>query len=183
MRTLFCMLFIVLSCGNFARATTALDVSASTVSFLATGKPGLLKIRGESADGVSGNVKLEQKFVVGNFFFDLGSLKTGIALRDDHMKNKYLEIGKYPRAELKFSIAMTAAELDKRAAGSVDGELTLHGVTRKTKVNYVYNPVANKVDADFDFKISDFGIQVPSYLGVTVSENVAVTMGLTMTRK
>ena len=95
------------------------------VTFIAKGKPALISIRGEGA-GVEGVITENKEVVAGEVTFQLKSLNTGIDLRDEHMKNKYLEVEKYPTANLKLKdlkIPLQASEPFK-----FTGVMTLHGV-------------------------------------------------------
>jgi polyisoprenoid-binding protein YceI len=111
----------------------------------------------------------------------LTNLTTGIKLRDDHMKDKYLEVGKYKTAELKIDKA--ALNL-KTGAGKQQASamLTLHGSEPKP-VTIQYTVADEKKDdkpgfrVTGNFRIDDmtkFGITIPNYLGVKVQEKVDV---------
>ncbi len=151
------------------------------VKFTAVGKPGFLKIRGESKDSFpSGKVRIDKKSVSGEFSFDLKDLDTGIKLRNEHMKEKYLEVAKFPMAKLVlFPITVAEAEL-KDMKEKFSGDLNLHGVTKKVNGNYNYLAKDKKVKADFEIKVSDFNIDIPKYLGVTVSETVQVEIEMNL---
>jgi polyisoprenoid-binding protein YceI len=146
--------------------------SESKVSFQASGPAGL-KIEGTTpdltvADG-SGNVVLSVA---------LGNLTTGIGLRDKHMKEKYLEVDKYPSAVLTVS----RAALKVPAGGAsvetdVPGTLQLHGQTKPVTVHYDAKADGPGLLAHgkFHINMNEYGIQVPTYLGVTVKPDVDVT--------
>src|SRR4051812_34300287 len=76
-----------------------LGAGSGTVEFNATGRPSALVINGKGA-APKGKVAVNGTSVTGSANFDLTSLDTGINLRNDHMKNKYLEVSKYPQATL-----------------------------------------------------------------------------------
>jgi len=107
----------------------------------------------------------------------LKDLETGISLRNRHMREKYLETDKYPnavlvvpRAQLQFPAAGAGA------SGSAQGQMTIHGVTRPVTVAYNARNAGGTyaVTGSAPLNINDFGIQVPSYLGVTVKPNLTV---------
>ena len=70
---------------------------------MAIGRPAAIKILGKSK-GPSGELKIQksdQDFLVnGEAIIDLDSFETGINMRDQHMKEKYLETGKGKNAKL-----------------------------------------------------------------------------------
>lgn len=106
----------------------------------------------------------------------LDHLQTGIGLRDRHMKEKYLEVGQYPSARL--SIQRSALRIvDGSSSGAdVPATLTLHGKTRPVSVHYDAKKTGAEisVSGSFGVNMKDFGIAVPSYLGVAVKPDVEV---------
>ncbi|HMA94717.1 MAG TPA: YceI family protein [Polyangiaceae bacterium] len=138
------------------------------VTFHATG-PGGLAIEGTGTDVT---VREQDKTV--QVSVGLGALKTGIDLRDRHMKEKYLETPKYPRAEL----TVARSKLALPGEGDADGSLTLHGVTRPVRVHYIAKGTEKEllVNGTLKLNMKEFGIQVPSYLGVTVKPDVSVNV-------
>lgn len=108
----------------------------------------------------------------------LANLTTGIGLRDHHMKEKYLEVPKYPAATL--TIARNALKFPhdgERAVAEVPGTIQLHGQTRPVTVHYEAKAAGATYDARGSFRVNmnDFGITVPVYLGVTVKPDVDVS--------
>lgn len=170
----------VASSMAFAIGTLALVAHAAltgapgqtSAKFSASG-PGGLSIVGKNTDSVAvaeeaGNVKVSVQ---------LASLDTGIGLRNRHMKEKYLETGKYPLAVLvvpRASLKTPAA--GQKVSGEASGTMTIHGKTQPVKLHYdaaneggIYRIVGTTA-----LDIRTFDINVPSYLGVTVKPNVDV---------
>lgn len=157
-------------------AAIPLATSGGEINFTATGKPGFLKINGKANSGLlANNLKLENGSASGDFEFSLKQLDTGIDLRNEHMKNKYLEIGKYPSAKLTLKpVAFSDAEFKSDVKKSFNGTLTLHGVTKDVSGNFEYSAKTKNISANFNIKVSDFNIDIPKYMGIVVSENVEV---------
>jgi len=114
----------------------------------------------------------------------LKNLTTGIALRDDHMRNKYLQIGSYPNAELtvdRSTLHLPAG--DGNASGDASGTMAIHGKTKN--VTFHYNLAKSSgtlhVGGTTKLNIQDYGIDVPSYLGVTVKPDIDVEVQFTAT--
>ena len=153
-----------------ADAKLAASGSAS-VSFAATGPAGM-RIVGSSSDlSVADDA---QNITV---TVPLGNLKTGVDLRDQHMRDKYLEVPKYPNAELvvaKSAIKIPAPGGD--SSGDAHGTMKLHGKTKDVSFHYVARKDggAMKVGGTVRIDMRDYGISVPSYLGVTVKPEVDV---------
>lgn len=137
------------------------------VAFKAVG-PGGLGIEGKGTDV---SVKEQGDVIVATV--GLGSLKTGIDLRDSHMKEKYLETQKYPSAVF----TVDRAKVQSPGEGDVEGKLQLHGVTKNVKVHYkaTGSDKESTVTGTAHVNMKDFRIEVPSYLGVTVKPDVTVT--------
>lgn len=151
----------------------------SAVHFLAVGRPSMLKIHGTSTEGPKGNLKLEGSKLLGEVSVAVSKLDTGIALRTEHMKEKYLEEKKYPEAKLTvldaavepaFATTLTNKEAPFR------GKLALHG--KEKEVSGTFQAENGKLTAKFPVNLTDFAIEVPKYLGVTVAEQVDVDVEL-----
>jgi predicted outer membrane repeat protein len=150
-----------------ALAHAKLSGSGGEVSFTAVG-PGGLKIVGNTSQI---NVKEDGANVVVSV--PLSNVDTGISLRNKHMKEKYLEVDKYPNAELTVARASV-----KEGSGTAQGTLKIHGQTKP--VSFSYNASKNgsafAVTGSMRVNIKDYGIDVPSYLGVTVKPDVDVAV-------
>ena len=73
--------------------------AAGSVTFQAIGRPAAIKING-TGDAPKGQLTVKDQTLSGVLTFNLSSLKTGIDLRDRHMKEKYLQVDQYPEAHL-----------------------------------------------------------------------------------
>lgn len=107
----------------------------------------------------------------------LANLRTGIGLRDRHMKEKYLQVDRYPDAEL--SVAHSGLRFPAKGAtlqAAAIGRLTLHGVARNVHFRYEAKNSGSvySVQGLLHLNMHDYGIRVPSYLGITVKPNVDV---------
>jgi polyisoprenoid-binding protein YceI len=159
-----------------AFVTTALraeitGASESRVAFDAAGPAGF-KIEGTTPDLTISETNGNVLITVG-----LAKLTTGIELRDHHMREKYLEVGKFPTTVL--SVARSALKLPGVGAqidADVPGQLTLHGQTRAVTVHYSAkgDGATFPTQGRFRINMNDFGIIVPSYLGVTVKPDIDV---------
>lgn len=169
--SIFTLLFVFSS-----SLASAMAVKTGEIQFTAIGNPGFLKIKGKSKDTFpKGILKWSDQGLSGEFQFSLEGLKTGIELRDEHMKEKYLEIKKFPMAILDLDpMKIDPEKLDESHDGNFQGNLSLHGVSKKVSGKYKYDSNEKKIAAEFEIKVSDFGIEIPSYLGITVGEKVNI---------
>ena len=164
-----------------AAKPSQLDLSKgeSRVEFVAIGKPSAIKIKGTGGP-MQGLVKVADSGVTGTLNFDLNSLDTGIALRNEHMKVKYLQTSQNPTAQLtltRVALPLGWSEKKERVEGAdFEGKLKLHGVEKPVvgKISVLPEGTMMGGSAEFKIKISDFGIDVPSYAGITVTDEVQI---------
>jgi hypothetical protein len=168
MRYVLAFLFLFQAGGALAGE----KIKSGEVNFLAKGNPGFMKIEGQSSKGLSG--ELDSAGGIGSFSFDLTAIETGIELRDEHMKEKYLEVKKHPRATLVLKSIEGFTGVGAKSKGTFTGILTLHGVSNE--VSGTYEMGERKLLAKFPLKISDYKIDVPSWMGVTVADSVDITV-------
>jgi polyisoprenoid-binding protein YceI len=140
--------------------------------FVAVG-PGGIKMEGKTSELEVKDLRKTLTVVV-----PLTHLSTGIDLRDSHMKEKYLETGKYPTAELK--VPRADLKLHKGGEGvqsEIKATLRLHGQEKPVTVKYQAKPVPGgyEIVGSFRLNMTEYGIAVPEYLGVTVKPDVEIT--------
>jgi polyisoprenoid-binding protein YceI len=151
------------------------------VEFLAVGKPAMIKIVGEGP-GPQGDLKIVDDKLQGTLSIDMTKLTTKINLRDDHMKNKYLEVGKYPTAEIIFKDQpFKLSELSTEGSEKpFSADLKLHGITKpvsgKIKLSQSQTNVSGV--ATFKITVTDYLDTLPSYAGIKVADEVEVTVDL-----
>jgi polyisoprenoid-binding protein YceI len=123
----------------------------------------------------------------GNLAVDLRTLDTGIDLRNDHLREKYLEVDKgagYDQAVLS-DVELQGLNPDApQGKGTFSGSLMLHGV-KKTVTGSVEVRAAGtglRVRASFPVNLPDYNIDKPRYLGVGVKDTVQVTVTFTATQ-
>ncbi len=113
---------------------------------------------------------------------DLAKLETGIGLRDEHMKDKYLEIR---RSETFATARIEDIRIERAEEGSVpfQGKLTVHGeqheISGTADLQRQQRDGALRVRTRFPISIAAFGIQPPRYLGVGVRDQVQVQVQFT----
>lgn len=104
----------------------------------------------------------------GTFTVDLTKLDTGVDLRNSHMRDKYLEVKKYPTARMRLEPIKFGAEKFK-------GFLTLHGKELPI-VGKVHKATKDELRASFSVRITDFGIDKPGYKGIVIGETVNISV-------
>jgi polyisoprenoid-binding protein YceI len=115
----------------------------------------------------------------GEFVVNLATLDTGIALRNEHMRERYLETGRGPAFAQAVLSGIDMTGLDVAALegrGSFTGVLRLHGRTRPVagRVELRRTGASVHVTAVFPVRLAQFDIATPRYLGVGVRDEVTV---------
>ena len=123
----------------------------------------------------------------GSLAVDLRTLDTGIGLRNEHLRENYLEVTKGPGFD-----TATLSEIDLKGfnpdapagKGSFTGALTLHGVTKPVTgaVDVRQSGAGLRVKAAFPVNLADYSIRKPRYLGVGVKDTVTVEGAFAVTR-
>jgi hypothetical protein len=119
----------------------------------------------------------------GDLSVDLRTLDTGISLRNEHLRNKYLEVGRgegFDRAVLS-EIRLGDAEPGSLAGRTAfTGSFLLHGTAKPIAGQATVRREGRSVgvEASFTVTIAAFGIEEPRYLGVGVRDQVTVKVSL-----
>jgi polyisoprenoid-binding protein YceI len=157
-----------------------LDKFNSEVTFSATGKPSLIKINGEKGK-LSGNLIFRGSEVSGKLKVLLENISTGISLRDDHMKNKYLNVKDYPEATLTIQKIILPSDPFLSSLKLVqvpfDGILTIKGVESPVKGTFDLNSEAGKqidIVAKVSTMLTNHKVDIPSYMGIKVADDVQI---------
>lgn len=175
------MLKILLLLLPVSWSTVQVDLAKqeSAVEFFAVGKPSLLRINGTGGKLI-GNLELEKNQIKGRFKVNLDEFTTGIELRDRHMKEKYLETAKYSEAWIEIEkIELPEDFLNVKKVYSAvpfQGRMSLHGVEKPIKGVADIDTTKDlpSVSTEFKVLVSDFKIDVPTYLGIKVADEVTV---------
>ena len=169
--------------ATLAPRETALQLvlDKGSVEFVAVGWPSALRIRGKGEE-LTGSLAVTERGIEGEVVFSLDCLDTGIALRNRHMREEYLETARFPRAVFRpTTVAVKQLTRTSTFDGEqvpFEGELELHGVTRPVHglARVTREASRVKVDATFEVRTLDFQIPIPRYMGITVAEDVKVTV-------
>jgi polyisoprenoid-binding protein YceI len=176
---------LILGFGRIVLAAPMIKTmpTSSHLEFSVVGKPAMIRIKGEGM-GVTGKSEIVDHNLTGEFRYSLKELTTGIELRDRHMKEKYLEVEKFPEAIVKIE-KMELQDISKAQDFKFDGKLTLHGVTKSVSGIGSFDGLGQdkRTKAEFKIRLSDFAINIPSYVGITVAEDVHIKMELTLNKE
>ena len=114
---------------------------------------------------------------------DTASIDSGMKLRDDDMRETYLETKKYPTATFKSTGVTGAASIapGQSADLKVAGDLTLHGVTHRIVVPVhltLESPQRAHLTSKFTIRMTDYNVTVPQKLVLSVANEVDVKFDL-----
>ena len=155
---------------SLAASAKLTSVGQSDIKFLAVGPAGM-KINGKSDD-----LAVEEKDGKLVFTAALTDLKTGIGLRDKHLRG-YLKTDQHPNAKLVVDKGkLKTPDEGKTNNGNAAGQFTLNGVTKPVKFSYRARRNGNDYDVQglTQIDIRDFKVEVPCYLGVCVEPTVKI---------
>ncbi len=168
------VLLALLACAGMypsnARAKLA-HQGASSVQFTALGSMGLKMV------GTSSELAITEDAQSISLLVKLTQLDTGISLRDRHMRDKYLQVQKFPTTTLV--VPRSGLKLPAQGAtsqGNVQATLQLHGHEHPVSVQYQVqrHGTAFDVQGSLRLQMTDFDIIVPAYMGITVKPDVDV---------
>lgn len=157
-----------------ASSIAANKILSSDISFVAKGKPSFIKAKGnvllKEAD-----IKLNGNNVVGSFIVDLTTLDSGIELRDDHVKNKYIDVKKFPLAKITFNESDLQVDSSSKKVKAI---LEFHGVKKPVELTMTCekNKKIIHLSGSFSLSLTQFEVELPSFQGITAAEKVKITI-------
>ena len=146
-------------------------VGDGTASFKGVGPAGF------KIEGATSNLSLKDDGKTLTVVVNLKELNTGIELRDKHMRDKYLEVEKFPEATLAVPLdAITFAADGKSSEGSAKGTFSVHGKSKEVSFKYKMTNTGGTcaIEGEAAVNFKDFDVNVPSYMGITVKPDITV---------
>ena len=159
---------------NFAQAQNKIFTKTGRITFDATGN--LEKIQGVNkkvtcaVDKSSGAVEFAA--LMKAFQFEK-------ALMEEHFNDNYVESDKFPKATFKGRITNAQAinwSKDGKYSANVEGDLTIHGVTKKiaSKGTFVVDNGVVSAKSSISINLKDYGIEIPALVKENISEKVSI---------
>ena len=103
------------------------------------------------------------------------------ALMEEHFNENYLESDKFPKGSFKGNI-INKSEINFAKDGNytarINGEMTIHGVTKPVNIISALNIKNGKVSGSSSFKIkpADYNIQIPSLVKGKIADVIEVNV-------
>lgn len=103
------------------------------------------------------------------------------AMQDHFNEKEYMDSDRYPKAELKgniLNISTVNFTIDGTYPVTVEGTLTMHGVSNKIKLagNIIIKGTNLTTTSVFTIKLADYKIAVPTIVSKKIAEKVEVTV-------
>ena len=112
------------------------------------------------------------------FYFEvnLNTLDTGIGLRNRHMRENYLQCDQYPKATYQGKIIKILRAATNEFKVLTEGEFYCHGVKQKRRIegDVLVNGDELRIKSNFEVKLSDHQIDIPSIMFYKIDENMQV---------
>ncbi len=115
------------------------------------------------------------------------SIRFKVPLMEEHFNENYMESSKYSNSTFKGKI--NGFDFKKLVASKVaydiEGDLTIHGVTKKVKTKIYLASNGNKVAASGNFLVhaQDYGIEIPSLVKEKFAEQIKVSYNFDLDSK
>lgn len=108
-------------------------------------------------------------------------------LMEEHFNENYMESSQFPKATFKGKIVnFDASKLSsKKMEYDLEGDLTIHGVTKKvkTKIALIQNGAKLSLASALVVKAKDFNIAIPSLVKNKIAEDIAISIKLLLEPK
>lgn len=144
----------------------------------------------ENIDGTNNEVSSILNTSNGELVFTLlvKSFHFERALLEEHFNENYMESTKIPKSTFKGKITNPTAvnfAKDGNYNVTVDGDLTIHGVTQKVTAPGTITVKAGKITAvsTFKIKIKDYGIKIPTLVADKIAEVVEIKVNCVYEQK
>jgi hypothetical protein len=110
-----------------------------------------------------------------------------VPLMEEHFNENYVESDKFPKATFKGKVINFDASKvgSAKAIFDVEGDLTLHGVSKKVKAKITFVQSGEKLVATCSFKVkpADYNIKIPSVVKTKIAESVEIDFKFDLEKK
>ena len=108
-------------------------------------------------------------------------------LMEEHFNENYMESSKFTKATFKGKIVNFDASkiISKKTDFDLEGDLTIHGVTKKIKTKITLFSNAGKITATSNLivKAKDYAIEIPSLVKSKIAEDIKIGINLALENK
>jgi hypothetical protein len=105
-------------------------------------------------------------------------------LMEEHFNENYIESSVYPKATFKGKVLNLDSKklTPTKSAYDLEGDLTIHGVTKKIKTKINLSLVSGKIIAtsSFDVKPQDFKIEIPNLVKDKIAKSININFNFSL---
>jgi polyisoprenoid-binding protein YceI len=141
----------------------------------------------EDIDANNKQVNSALDISTGDFVFKvlMKSFEFEKALMQEHFNEKYIESDKFPNASFKGKVTnFKDINFTKNGTSQaiIDGELTIHGVTKKIQEKGTFQVTEGKIIGQSKFKISlkEYNVVIPSAVTNNISDLIEITVDVSL---
>jgi hypothetical protein len=111
-----------------------------------------------------------------------------VPLMEEHFNENYIESDQFPKSTFKGKVLnFDNSKLAQGKASNFDieGDLTLHGVTKKIKTKVNITPIGDKlsITSNFSVKLFDYQIKVPNLVKGKIAESAKINLKFDLEEK
>ncbi len=134
------------------------------------------------------NIEAISKSAYGVINTDNGEIQFGVSIRSfrfrkslmqEHFNENYMESDKFPAAKFKGRLT-TPIDISKDGeyAVIVNGDLEVHGVTKKRSISGTIRVLNGRMEINsvFDVKCQDHNIKIPALVFKNIAETIRITL-------
>jgi polyisoprenoid-binding protein YceI len=144
----------------------------------------------EKIEAINNQVNSALDVSTGDFVFKvlIKSFEFEKALMQEHFNENYMESGKYPNATFSGKISNYKDinfGKDGSYSATVEGNLTMHGVTKKVTEKGTIEVKGDKIIAKstFNIKPKDYNISIPGAVVAKIAEYIQVNVDATLEKR
>lgn len=104
------------------------------------------------------------------------SFKFKVPLMEEHFNENYIESSKFPKATFKGKIINYDKSKTGKTTYDLEGDMTIHGVTKKVLTKILVENKNGKVEtkSSFSVKAEDYNIKIPNLVKNKIAKNVTI---------
>ena len=159
------MKFLILCLSIFISSQLLAQENANIIKIYATMIPNSGSFVATSDKARGRLLKTEEEFTADRLSVSADSFKTENTLRDTHVSNFLSGGSEHPHPRIDIINL-------KGKQNTATATIVINGVSKELKLEYAEK--ADHVEVTFNLNTKDFKLETPSFLGVSVSEDVKV---------
>jgi len=108
------------------------------------------------------------------------------ALMEEHFNENYMDSNAYPKATFNGVVNdFSVTDIDSEKEYTVEGDLTIHGKTKKVTTTIVIAKNGDAIDVKTNFSVSpkDFDIEIPSVVSEKISDTIKIVANFNLIKR